>query len=98
MFIIYFFFYSGFPKIGQGKEETGIGENERKIWNQQGRVIPKEKTRKCLIYKQYFYTRELFFSRKSVMYIVAHSTNNIQKVEVYVVAQLCCSTFKHIKT
>ena len=40
MFIIYFFFYSGFPKIGQGKEETGIGENERKIWNQQGQVTP----------------------------------------------------------
>ena len=82
MFIYLFLFYSGFPKIGQGKEETGIGENERKIWNQQGQVIPKENTRKCLIYYQYFYTRELFFARKSVMYLVAHSTNNIQKVEV----------------
>ena len=61
MFIYLFLFYSGFPKIGQGKEETGIGENERKIWNQQGQVIPKENTRKCVIYKQYFYTRELFF-------------------------------------
>lgn len=68
MFIIYFFFYSGFPKIGQGKEETGIGENERKIWNQQGQVTPKENTRKCLIYKQHFYTRDLFF-RKSVIYV-----------------------------
>ena len=68
MYIIYFFFYSGFPKTGQGKEETGIGENERKIWNQQGQVIPKESTRKRLIYKQYFYTRELFSPKVSYVH------------------------------
>ena len=32
----------GFPKTGQGKEEARIGENERKIWNQQ-RQVKKER-------------------------------------------------------
>ena len=40
--------FLGFPKTGQGKEETGIGENERKIWNQQRQVIEKKKT--CKLY------------------------------------------------
>ena len=61
MFIIYFFFYSGFPKIGQGKEETGIGENERKYGiNKDKYTIRKENTRKCLIYKQHFNTKNSF--------------------------------------
>ena len=32
----------GFPKTGEGKEEPRIGENERKIWNQQ-RQMKKER-------------------------------------------------------
>ena len=39
----------GFPKTGYGKEETRIGENERKIWNQQ-RQVKKERLADC-IYK-----------------------------------------------
>ena len=47
--------FSGFPKTGQGKEEARIGENERKIWNQQRQVIEKRKT--C---KMYLCARDLW--------------------------------------
>ena len=81
MFIIYFFFIQAFQKLDKEKKRQELEKMKEKSGINKGKWYQRRRPENVLFINSTFIPGN-FFSRKSVMYIVAHSTNNIQKMEV----------------
>lgn len=81
MFIIYFFFIQAFQKLDKEKKRQELEKMKEKYGINKDKWYQRRAPENVLFINSTFIPGHFFF-RKSVMYIVAHSTNNVQKVEV----------------
>ena len=81
MFIIYFFFIQAFQKLDKEKKRQELEKMKEKYGINKDKWYQRRTPENVLFINSTFIPGN-FFSRKSVMYIVAPGTNNIQKVEV----------------
>ena len=82
MFIIYFFFIQAFQKLDKEKKRQELEKMKEKYGINKDKWYQRRTLVNVLFIISTFIPGNFFFARKSVMYLVAHSTNNIQKVEV----------------